>query len=93
MLDDYRTSVKCEEADINNEIMCRAEKISRIESDLQRVEQEIARAEAARQEVLLRASAASAPAAAPCFRLTMSSCSAWTSALKSPQKLPLLSPA
>ena len=54
MLEDFQTSVKCEEADINHELVCRAEKISRIEADLLRVEQELARAEAARLEVMLR---------------------------------------
>ena len=54
MLEDFQTSVKCEEADINHELVCRAEKISRIEADLLRVEQELARAEAARLEVMRR---------------------------------------
>jgi hypothetical protein len=52
ILDQFETSVKCEEADIVSEAACRSEKIARIKADIARVEEVILKTEAALEQVL-----------------------------------------
>ena len=54
ILDQFQTSVKCEESDIISEAACRSDKITRIKADIARVEEVISKTEAALEQVRYR---------------------------------------